>query len=365
MRMKPLIGVALGSLTIAVSGATAGEPIGPTRPTQPVGPKYPTVRVSPAAASVAMRKQILAVNRWWVRVHKKVPCEGCTIRPPQSNLIWTYYLNQGYFINWVRATRDVLRSQARGDLTRTRVGGREVQAASRVVTMKNGFRFRVVESAYRAPDYHPAPWRDAMGNGLALTLVIPALPDRPTLADMSAAKEVAREYLNSFEVSWKSGGLMAGAPGGGRWYLEYAYRNGNRARVLNGFMQALVSLDRFGRQSSDLVRYDPEWGALRDRAELLVFLGVKELVRVLPQYDLGDGWSRYSLTRGGRAPLRYHIYHQQLLARLEPLTYLPENSRRTLHRYRMRWGGRSVTVSRPDLTDLVDPPIPNELPPGP
>ncbi len=321
--------------------------------------RYPTVRVAPHAATPAMRKQILAVNRWWVTKFGKIPCEGCTVRPPQSTLIWTYYLNQGYFPNWVRATRDSLRHQARGDVARTRITGQEILGAATVDKLPNGTRFRVLESAYRAPDKQPAPWRDAMGNGLALTLVIPSLPENPTMADMVAAKEVAREYLNSFSIHWRSGGLAAYGPNGGRWYLEYAYAQGARARVLNGFMQSLVSLDRFGRQTSDLVRYDPEWAELRDQAETLVFLGVQELVRVIPQYDMGDGWSRYSLTRAGRSPLKYHIYHRQLLARLEPLAYLPENSRRTLKRFRVRWGGDLITQSRDPQADLVDPPIPD------
>lgn len=143
-------------------------------------------------------------------------------------------------------------------------------------------------------------------------------------------------------MRWRAGGVTAPGRGRGLWYLEYAYAGGERARVLNGFMQAIVSLDRFSRQADEMGRTDPAWNPLRDRARDLVKRGTIELVRNIARYDNGDGWSRYSLTRPGRAPYKYHVYHLQLLTRLEAIDYLPAAHRAVLTRYRERWGGDPV-----------------------
>ena len=319
------------------------------------GPKYPNVVVPQDAARPKMRATILAVNRWWVDNHDFVPCAGCMVRPPGSNLIWTFYKGQGFFPNWVRAARDVLRHKIRGDDDLLRAGGQELLQAVTVKHLPNGLRFRVMQSAYRAPDGQPAPWRDAMGNGLALTIVIPSMPLEVTPADMDRAERVAREFLNSFSVHWTAGGLMDKGVGEGRWYLEYAYANGAKSRVLNGFMQSLVSLERFAHQAELLAPNDPRWVKLRDRARDDVERGVMELVRTLPNYDIGPKVSKYSLTRPGPAPAKYHTYHVQLLQRLETLPYLTEEQRQTLTFYRERWGG-TLPVS---VTAELD------VPPGP
>ena len=308
-------------------------------------PKYPDVFVPAQAATPTARAQILTVNRWWVVTHNFVPCTGCMVRPPQSNILWTYYKRQGFFPNWVRAARDVLRRKIRGDLDGLRTGGREILALATVKELPNGLRFRVVESAYHAPDGQLPPWRDAMSNGLVLSLVIPSLPDEATADDFAGAYQEAKEFLNAFAVHWSAGGLMEKGTGPGRWYLEYAYRTGAKARVLNGFMQSLVSLDRFARQAEDLGAVDPAWLKLRDRARDYVYRGTLELVRYLPRYDLHNGVSKYSLTRPGPAPLKYHVYHLQLLARLEAMTYLPPHLRAIITDYRTRWGGEPLKTS--------------------
>jgi len=321
-------------------------------------PRYPTVRVSADAARPKMRAQILAVNAWWVRTHSYVPCGGCMVRPPGSRILWTYYRGQGFYPNWVRAARDVLRRKIRGDDAGLRAGAREILSDVTVKHLRNGLRFRVMQSAYRAPDGTPAPWRDAMGNGLVLTLVAPSLSANPTRDELDRAHRMAREFLNSFAVHWTAGGLMAKGPGRGRWYLEYAYRKGAESRVLNGFMQSLASLERFARQAELLGASDARWLELRDRARDLVDRGVVELVRVLPRYDLGPGVSKYSLTRPGPAPRRYQVYHLQLLDRLAGITYLAGDARAVITRYRDRWGGPGFapTALAPDALDQVLPP---------
>jgi len=299
--------------------------------------------LSEGAAPFGTRIKISAANVWLDRTNRR-PCAGCMVRPPGSALLWTYYKNQGIFPNWVRSAREVLRRKARGDRAGFLAGAREIISFSTVRRAPGGAVFRVNESAYTAPDSQPAPWRDAMSNAMALTLVPPLLDVDPSPAENAFALRVATEYLRAFDVKWQYGGLVAAGRGGGRWYLEYAYAGGARARVLNGFMQALVSLERFAHQANLRVRRHPEWAAVRNRAQVLVRLGAQELVGRLPQYDLGDGFSRYSLTRPGHAPLRYHVYHRQLLERLERVRYLPLTWRLTMDDMRVRWGGARNAV---------------------
>lgn len=320
-------------------------------------PVYPDVVVPASAASPQMRAQIVRVNRWWVRTHDFVPCAGCMTKPQGSEILWTFYRRQGLYPNWVRAAREVLRRKIRGDDEGLRTGAREILAAARVRALPNGLRFRVIESAYRAPDGEAPPWRDAMSNGLVMTLVIPGLPDEATPVDMARALQEGKEYLNAFAVHWSAGGLMEKGAGRGRWYLEYAYGTGARSRVLNGFMQSLVSLDRFARQAEIVGGQDPQWLAQRDRARDYVDRGVIELVRYLPRYDLGNGTSRYSLSRPGAAPVEYHVYHLQLLARLEAMAYLSPAKRAVITRYRERWGGQP-------LYGTLDRDPGPEIPPG-
>lgn len=314
---------------------------------------YPAVKLPDSAAPAPMRRTVERVNAWWVRNRTFVPCAGCMVRPPGSSILWTYYRGQGLYPNWVRAARDILRMRIRGNTPALRRGTAEIMAATHVRRLPNGVRVRTIRSSYTAPDGERAPWRDAMGSGLVLTLIIPALPDRPTAAQSKRARSQAREMLNSFGVDYRSGGLMVPGPGRGLWYLEYAYANGDRMRVLNGFMQAIVSLHRFQGQADTLGRTDPEWYPLRDLARDLVKRGTIEMVRNLHRYDNGDGWSKYSLTRPGRAPQVYHTYHLQLLARLEVVPYLPANHRGIITRYRERWGGTALTADERLLPEAL------------
>ena len=309
-------------------------------------PKYPDVLVSARAATATARAQILTVNRWWVATHDFVPCTSCMVRPPQSNILWTYYKRQGFFPNWVRASRDVLRRQARGDIEGLRNGAREILAYATVKQLPNGLRFRVIESAYRAPDGEQAPWRDAMSNGLVLTLVIPSLPDEATAADLAAAQRQAKEYLNAFAVHWSAGGLVARGTGAGPLVPRIRVPQRARPRVSStaSCSRSRASTGSHGRPRSS-PRSTPPGCTLRDRARDYVYRGTLELVRYLPRYDLGLGVSKYSLVRPGPAPLKYQIYHLQLLARLERMDYLPPHLRAIITNYRTRWGGEPLKTS--------------------
>lgn len=284
--------------------------------------------------------RITAANAWWQKGHPgETPCRKCIMRPPGSDLLWTYYRRQGFFPNWVSAARDLLRRDRAGEVAGFRRGVEEIVSYSVVRTSPQGIRYRINESPYLAPDSTRPPWRDAMGQGLILTLFVPAIPDNPTPAQVANGLTHATEYLNSFAVHWRDGGIAADGSEGGRWYLEYAHEKGDAARVLNGFMQTLVSMDKFATQTERFGQ-DPQWSALRDRAREYVRLGALELNAHLDEYDLGGGVSKYSLTREGPAPDVYQTYHRQLLLILQEVEYLPKAWRDHFSDMRVAWGGK-------------------------
>jgi hypothetical protein len=106
--------------------------------------------------------------------------------------------------------------------------------------------------------------------------------------------------------------------------------------VLNGFMQAVVSLDRFRRQAGRLAAWDRGWRPLADRAGTLVREGARAVARWLPAYDLGPGSTRYALGGGG-ASEEYRRYHRELLGRLARMALLPPAWRARYRHYRARW----------------------------
>ena len=321
-----LVLVALTALGVAPALAGAAKPI---------------LVLRDGAASPETAARLATANAWWQKNHPgERPCRKCEMRPPGSSLLWTYYRRQGFFPNWVSAARDLLRRYRAGEVDGFRAGVEEIVSYSAMRRSPQGIRYRINESPYLAPDSTRPPWRDAMGQGLILSLFVPALPEHPTAEQVAAARTHATEYLNSFAVHWRDGGIAADGSAGGRWYLEYAHEKGDRARVLNGFMQTLVSLERFATQTRRFGD-DPRWAALGDRAREYVRLGALELDTHLDEYDLGGGVSRYSLTREGPAPAVYQTYHRQLLRLLQGVDYLPKEWRRHFSEVRVSWGGRS------------------------
>ena len=298
------------------------------------------LKLRPGATDTETAAKIRAVNDQWVAQNPgQVPCRKCEFRPTGSNLLWLYYRRQGFFPNWVSAARDLLRRERLGQLEGFPEGVAEVVSYSTRYTTPAGIVFRVNESPYLSPDSTAPPWRDAMGQGLILTLFVEALPTNPTAEQLDQAYTYTSEYLNSFAVHWREKGVAADGSAGGRWYLEYATERGDRARVLNGFMQTLVSLDRFVGQADTLAE-DPRWAALRDRARQYVIDGARELNAHIDKYDYGkDKLAKYSLAKPDPAPEVYQVFHRQLLLRLKDIAYLPTPWREHFEQMRVTWGG--------------------------
>lgn len=258
------------------------------------------------------------------------------VRPAGSSLIWTVYSGQGLFPNWVHAGTELNDRLRHGSRAGYRAGVSEIVALS-TLDRAAGRLFRVNENLFSVPeDGHPPPWRDAMGTGVILALIVPAIPPGADAREIDMARHVAEQYQSTFFVDRRRGGVVFDDGGPGAWYLEYAYRD--RERVLNGFLQSVVSLSRFARQADALTRRHPEWAVLADRARERVGAGALAAYRWLPAYDLGGGATRYQLGSGA-ASQRYRTYHQVLLGELAGISYLPAAVRARFSFYRIRWGG--------------------------
>lgn len=257
------------------------------------------------------------------------------LRPPGSALTWTWYRRQGLSLNWVHAATELNDRLGRRQMEDFRAGVAEALAGSVRQTATGGRAFRLNENHFAVPeDGHRPPWRDAMGTAAILALLPAALaPDAPPV-EREAARGAAAEYLETFSVDWRRGGVLWRDGGPGSWYLEYAHRP--RRRVLNGFMQAVVSLDRFRRQAERLAARDRGWRPLADRAGTRVREGTRAVARWLPAYDLGPGATRYALG-GGRASEEYRRYHRELLGRLARMALLPPAWRARYRHYQARW----------------------------
>jgi PKD repeat protein len=288
-----------------------------------------------ACPSTGQALHIGRVNSLW-RATGAPGGDRSWIRPAGSHLTWTVYSGQGLFPNWVHAGTELNARLHDGSAASYREAVSEVVAMS-TLDRAGGRAFRVNENLFAVPeDGHPPPWRDAMGTGLILALIPPALSPAADAHEVDAARRLAGQYLSTFFVDHRRGGVVFDIGGGGAWYLEYTYRS--RDRVLNGFLQSVLSLSRFARQANRLSRRHPEWAALGDRARERVRAGALAAYRWLPAYDLGGGASLYQLG-GSVASPRYRAYHQLLLEELAQIPYLPIEWRDRFELYRVRWGG--------------------------
>ncbi len=264
------------------------------------------------------------------------------MRIAPSSLVWTYYRGHGLVLNWVHAATELKPRLKAGRFDDYRAGVAEAVALSTTERSPSGRTLRLNENWFTTPDdRHPPPWRDAMGTALILASLTPALASDAPRHERDVALQVATEYLESFGVDSRDGGLLWRERGPGEWFLEYTYRTD--ARVLNGFMQAVVSLDRFSRQADRLARRDARWRPLAARARQHVYRASRALAYWLPAYDLGGGRTRYDLT-SDPASRSYRLYHQKLLGSLAQVSYVPRRWRVTFMTYRVRWGGSRVAV---------------------
>ena len=269
------------------------------------------------------------------------------VASPPSALAWTYYKDNGNIaLNWVIAGTELKRLLGRQRLEDYRAGVSEIVRLSTVGRSEGKRIYRINENWFKNPGAtQGVPWRDGMGTAVLLAALVPALRADAPRREQDLALRVATEYLETFSVDWRRGGVLWRDQGPGQWFLEYTYLPENR--VLNGSMQAVVSLNRFASQAEELGRSASpnaaQWRALASRARTHVLKASTAFAYWLPSYDLGGGKTRYSL-KSGPAPPFYVGYHQELLGLLAKITYIPRTTRLQFMNYRVRWGGTRLPV---------------------
>jgi heparosan-N-sulfate-glucuronate 5-epimerase len=171
---------------------------------------------------------------------------------------------------------------------------------------------------YRVPGAGvlPAPWASALAQGQAISLLRRAYARTGKARYLSAARRALRPLRRPVS----EGGLLRrwrGSPS----FEEYPTREAPTF-VLNGFQQCLLGL-------YDLSDLSPVSRRLFRR-------GMDALVAILPAYDMGNGWSTYSLAHlywpspRTAATASYHLSHVgmlRLLDRLRPNGRLQRYSR--------------------------------------
>jgi D-glucuronyl C5-epimerase C-terminus len=263
-----------------------------------------------------------------------------------SALSWTFYQRNGSIaLNWVIASTQLKDVLAARRMEEYRAGVSEMLQLSVTDRSGRGRTFRLNENWFYNPGSKQGiPWRDGMGTALILASLAAALPTDAPPREQDLALQMASEYLETFSVDYRNGGVLWRDSGPGQWFLEYAYLP--KDRVLNGFMQSIVSLNRFAGQAERLGRgrvHAAEWRALASRARTHVVKGSRALNFWLPKFNLSKGRMRYSL-ESGPAPPFYVGYHQELLGQLSQITYVPRDWRRGFMNYRVRWGGKRLAV---------------------
>lgn len=286
------------------------------------------------------------VRSAWAQSGRKAKNKDRVASPP-SALAWTFYQDNGDIaLNWVIAGTELKRLLGRQRMDDYRAGVSEVVRLSTVGRSERKRVYRINENWFKNPGAKQGiPWRDGMGTAVLLASLAPALRADAPRREQDLAVRVATEYLETFSVDWRRGGVLWRDSGPGQWFLEYTYLPENR--VLNGSMQAVVSLNRFATQAEELGRSASpnaaQWRALASRARTHVLKAATSLKYWLPSYDLPGGKTRYSL-KSGPAPPFYIGYHQELLGLLATITYVPRPTRLMFMNYRVRWGGTRLPV---------------------
>jgi len=135
-----------------------------------------------------------------------------------------------------------------------------------------------------------APWISAMGNGMAISVLVRAW----LLTKRKAYLEGCEQALNCFDYSISDGGVRVVDEHGCVWFEEYPVMP--EPHVLNGFIFALFGL------------YDLS-SVGNPKAKSLFLEGIRTLQKHLQDYDLGY-WTSYDLLlRNPSGEALGHVYH--------------------------------------------------------
>jgi len=130
-------------------------------------------------------------------------------------------------------------------------------------------------------------WASAYAQGFGLSVICRAFQD----TNDEKYLDLGEKVLNSFDLDYRSGGVMNQDTNGNYWYLEYPANP--PGYVLNGMMFGLFGIYDYYRITGS------------QKAELYFMRGIQTLEKNLEKYDKGY-WSAYDLEYNSCAGLNYH-----------------------------------------------------------
>ncbi len=235
-------------------------------------------RLEPVLLSVRATSTLL-------RTRRGMPRHEQELRLPGEDVVFTYYRGRGVQFQpfeTFKVGTGYLNGATPNLRAARRVADRMLEldhAASGSTTWEFAFPFG-----------GPAtPWRSAIAQALGLRLysrVAQLVPEAERAPYLAAADEI----VQSFTRSTSSRGV-ASASGPGSFYVMYSFNP--RQRILNGHLESLLNLYRYGAETGS-----PTAKQAYDR-------GLAALIPLMSRFDRGD-WSNYQL--GQEADREYHAF---------------------------------------------------------
>jgi len=213
-------------------------------------------------------------------------------------VIWQHYAGQGLqfqpLANWGRAAAVAEYCRALGRKCQKVKGslGRRIDKLISLASIRHGF---TTWEYFFSFDGGTPPWISGMAQGTALQ----ALAVSSRVLHQAFYLQVGRTALRAFSQRTPDG--VAVPADGGRHYALYSFAPG--ARVLNGFLQAVLGLEEFASATKDPL------------AVGLARLGDRTARRETPRYDTGS-WSLYQRPGREQSSVSYHILVRDFLRRM-------------------------------------------------
>lgn len=165
------------------------------------------------------------------------------------------------------------------------------------------------------PSYNlKPPWYSAMAEGLSLNVFAKAYKMTGDSIYINKGKRV----LNAFLIPVSKGGITIKDDTNKWWYEEYAAKDVENPRVLNGMIYNLLGLHEYYKVTGNKLAIN------------LYNKGFNAVAENLHKYD-NNGWSYYNI-KGKLASIYYHKDHINLLEKLYKI-----RDKKILLKYKQRW----------------------------
>jgi hypothetical protein len=241
-------------------------------------------RLQPVFLTIKATSSILGSRR-------RFPHHEQVVRlPGENDVVFKYYSGRGIQFQPFETFKEGV-GHMTAEVPRTGAGRR---VADRMLELDNSTRGVSSWEFFFPFGGPPTPWRSAIAQAHALrmySLVAQAVPEAERAPYLAEADAIVQSYLRS------SAGLgVAATEGTGSFYVMYTFNP--RQRILNGHLQALLTLHRYWVQTGS-----PAAKEAYDR-------GYRALVPIMPKFDTGD-WSNYQY--GQASEREYHSFMTEQL----------------------------------------------------